>query len=368
LSIRKISPAALSSYEQLALLRQPNPRAPTGLRNLCMIALMLKAGLRVNEIINIKRDDFDWQNGKLFVKESGSASSRVLKIGTEEMNLLKRWNEKIPKGSSYFFTTLEGRPLKDRYIREMVKRMARKAGLNKDVHPHLLRHTFAFDFIRETRDVELLQKALGHRGHSATQNYARLLLDELGMPYNGSEKGGRSGYPLDSDVEGSFNSEIERPEAKISNNGQELLKTNGQEQQLSVFNNTVNDSVAGEVNNNVAEAAAEKMKRQAVAHKDVKDAFNKNGHDRRDDIKMKKELKGQKDEMCGADADNKDIEKEKNEQVKMTDSRKENTTGSKVRIPPIKCCFCNYILQFKGDCPQCGASFESILKHWRRQL
>lgn len=188
----------LDTYEQMALLNQPNPRAPTGLRNLCMISMMLKTGLRVSEIINLTEECFDWEEGSVLIKASGAARERILWLNKPELALLQRWRKEKPASSESFFCTLDGGLLQDRYIREMVKRLARKAGISKDVYPHLLRYTFAVEFMRETGDIGILQEAMGHRDAAATQNYVKHLFDYWNYKHNykGNEK--RSGISVGS--------------------------------------------------------------------------------------------------------------------------------------------------------------------------
>ena len=81
--------------------------------------------------------------------------------------------------AALLFTTLEGKLLSDRYLRVMVKRYGTKAGVLKDVHPHTLRHTFATDLYRETKNIRLVQKALGHADLSTTMIYTHIVDDEL---------------------------------------------------------------------------------------------------------------------------------------------------------------------------------------------
>mgnify|MGYP001314732759 CR=1 FL=1 len=78
--------------------------------------------------------------------------------------------------------TLKGSQLNDRYLRQMVKRYAEKAGIlsdDKDVHPHTLRHTFATDLLRKTKNIRLVQKALGHSHLSTTEIYTHIVDDEM---------------------------------------------------------------------------------------------------------------------------------------------------------------------------------------------
>lgn len=193
---RKRKQQVLSKSEQLSLLKQPNPRAPTGLRNLCLISLMLKTGIKATEVINLRERDIDWENGRLLIQESGGARERYLVIDEVELNLLKSWYRIKPANSAVFFTTLKGEPLKDRYLREMIKRYGRKAGINKDVYPHLLRMTFALEFLNETRDIDRLQEVLGHRDQTTTHQYIRLYFIE----YSGLKEPPRSDQEVFADL------------------------------------------------------------------------------------------------------------------------------------------------------------------------
>ncbi|MGM0652563.1 MAG: tyrosine-type recombinase/integrase, partial [Bacillota bacterium] len=158
--------------------------------------IMLKTGLRVNEIINLHEECFDWEEGNVLIKASGAAKERTLWLDKPELSLLKKWQKEKPSSSVSFFCTLDGNLLQDRYIREMIKRLARKAGISKDVYPHLLRYTFAVEFIRETGDLDNLQEALGHREAAATQNYVKHLLVHWNHQHNDNKTVKRSGMPV----------------------------------------------------------------------------------------------------------------------------------------------------------------------------
>lgn len=173
----KTLPDVLTNEEQAALLQQPNRRAPTGLRNLCMLKLMLDAGLRASEVLNIEPRHLDLNSGKLIVKGKG-AKDRILWISESNLELIRKWQERRPQ-SKYLFSTLKGERLDDRYLRQLVKRLAKKAGIEKDVHPHMLRHSFATDLFRQSKNIRLVQKALGHADLSTTMIYTHIVDDEM---------------------------------------------------------------------------------------------------------------------------------------------------------------------------------------------
>ncbi len=171
-------PEILTPEEQTRLLEQPNPNCRTGLRNLCMIRIMLNIGLRASEVISLKAKHIDWLSGKVYIKQGKGNKDRILWLGEDDLNLLRQWREVKPE-SEYLFTTLQGNTLNDRYLRAMVKRLGEQAGISKDVHPHMLRHSFATDLYRETKDIRLVQKALGHSDLSTTMIYTHIVDEEL---------------------------------------------------------------------------------------------------------------------------------------------------------------------------------------------
>ena len=175
---RKV-PEILNELERGALLARPNRKCPTGLRNHCMMRLMLNLGLRVSEVIHLKVNDIDWTSGRLVVRAGKGNKDRTLWLNEADLELFGHWRGRKAVQAELLFTTLKGAELDTRYIREMVKRLAKKAGIPKDVHPHTLRHTFATDLYRETKNIRLTQKALGHSDLSTTMIYTHVIDDEL---------------------------------------------------------------------------------------------------------------------------------------------------------------------------------------------
>ncbi|MFO7951644.1 MAG: site-specific integrase [Bacillota bacterium] len=338
MNVQKRVPQALNNYEQLALLRQPNLRAPTGLRNLCIISLMLKAGLRVNEVINLNEADLDWEQGKIHIKSSRTAKGRTLLLEDGDLAMLKRWQEIKPAESSYLLTSLNGNRLKDRYLREMIKRLSRKAGIGKDVYPHLLRYTFAVNLMRETKNIRLLQQALGHRDQTATQMYINLLFNELADPDFSPAGGVRSGMPVTG--EGEKANQQADSNCYYMEDMREETNINGKKEHFENF---------------------------------VHFNEHKNGSTEHfDHTRQNSDTAKNKSDSChNKETESSDFNEENPEiNIEAESGFEDGTKNSKDKkpIPPMKCSKCDYILSYQDDCPKCGTAFSEIVKHWRRNL
>lgn len=177
-------PVVLDTAEMEKLIKVPNTRYLTGLRNKAMLALMLNMGLRVSEVCSLKPSHLNFTKDELYVKD-GKSGDRNLKIPWEIADILKAWKKARPK-SDFFFCTIKdkkagnrfdskkGGKVSTRYVQFMVKRYAKKAGIKKDISPHTLRHSYATEFIRRDGNVMVLKQILGHTDVSVTQIYVTL--------------------------------------------------------------------------------------------------------------------------------------------------------------------------------------------------
>jgi site-specific recombinase XerD len=165
-------PRSLTAAEAEALLAQPNGRALTGVRDRALIAIMLRAGLRCAEALQLRQRDIDFDGHRIRVLGKGK-KERVVPIDPILDAHLREWRARRPSGERFFNTVREpkGRPLDAREIRRMVKRRGQRAGIN-DVHPHLLRHTCATVWIsRPELELHEVQLLLGHARLTTTQRY-----------------------------------------------------------------------------------------------------------------------------------------------------------------------------------------------------
>ncbi|KXB07335.1 hypothetical protein AKJ51_01545 [candidate division MSBL1 archaeon SCGC-AAA382A20] len=192
----------LKAKEQAKLLNAINTNCTTGLRNYCMIRLMMNAGLRASEIHNLELEDVDLTNGTAFLKNTKGGKNRYVPINLIVSDLWEWQKERMlmfKKGvphphdvqgeqgvkeselKNYFFITHKGKPVMTRYMRRIVKKMAVKADIYKgdSIHPHILRHTFATKFMRHKKDIYQLQKILGHESIKTTEVYLHTTIDEM---------------------------------------------------------------------------------------------------------------------------------------------------------------------------------------------
>ena len=182
-------PEVLTQDECKALVAVTNPRYLTGLRDRCIIRLMLNTGLRSSECLGLKMTDIDWNSGQMMVREGKGQKDRALWINPDVLALLQIWRARRPGDSDYLFTTSSGNQVSGRALRAMVKRRALKAGLTKDVHPHTLRHSFATEMYRQTKDIRRVQKMLGHTDLSTTMIYTHIVDEEVEYAMRGFNLG-----------------------------------------------------------------------------------------------------------------------------------------------------------------------------------
>jgi site-specific recombinase XerD len=170
----------LTTNEVRALMDACSRRAPTGIRNRALIALLYGAGLRISEALALLPKDLDLDALAVRVHRGKGAKARTAALLPEAVPYLERWLDKRKSlgvnGRRPVFCTLQAGPIATPYIRVLLPRLARKAGIEKRVHAHGLRHSHAHKLRREGVDVAQIQKQLGHASLATTGVY----LDHLG--------------------------------------------------------------------------------------------------------------------------------------------------------------------------------------------
>ena len=173
---RKYPAETLTAPEVAALLRQCSTTAPTGIRNRGLITVMYRAGLRINEALALKVSDVNPAVGTIRVLHGKGDKSRTVSIDDGGMALVQRWIDKraaLGHRHGPLFCTLAKGKLNDVYVRNMMHRIGAKAGIEKRVHPHGLRHSHAAELAAEGVPVNVIQQQLGHTHLSTTDIYLR---------------------------------------------------------------------------------------------------------------------------------------------------------------------------------------------------
>lgn len=170
----RASSELLSEAEVQALLGAASERAPSGVRNRALVALLYCSGLRLSEALALRADELTLDAPTLAVRGAHGRAAQLFPAARPYLEtwLTLRARKQIP--GRQLFTTLAGEPLEPAYVRAMLARLARRAGLAKRVHAHLLRHSHAARLVAEGVGAEDLAAHLGHAaGRGARRALAR---------------------------------------------------------------------------------------------------------------------------------------------------------------------------------------------------
>lgn len=176
---RKFPAEPLSAAEVRLLMAAIPTRSVSGVRFRALVAVMLGAGLRISEALDLMPRDIDSKACTIHVRNGKGGKARLVGLDPVSCELLGRWMDKRTglglTGRHHVFATYSegnvGGRLSDRYVRTALARYAEKAGLEKRVHPHGLRHTMAFDMFTKGVALPIIQQQLGHASLDATSTY-----------------------------------------------------------------------------------------------------------------------------------------------------------------------------------------------------
>ena len=176
--IEKKMPEILSTEQVIRLLEQPNGDSPKEIRDKAMLELMYATGIRVTELITLKTADVNLQMGFLVCRDGNK--ERIIPFGNEARNALIRYIDGTreimveDKNSNILFANCSGQPMSRQGFWKLIKFYAKKAGIEEDITPHTLRHSFAAHLVENGADLRSVQEMLGHSDISTTQVYANM--------------------------------------------------------------------------------------------------------------------------------------------------------------------------------------------------
>ena len=183
---KKSLPQALSPDEAGRLMEIPDDdRLAT--RDKAIYELFYSSGLRLAELTSLAPADVNFSDATVRVTGKG-AKTRVVPVGSQALAALKKWLGKraplVKEGTEALFVNRNGTRLTARAIQYRMKQWALKLGLAANVHPHVLRHSFASHVLQSSGDLRAVQEMLGHASISTTQVYTHLDFQQLAKVYD----------------------------------------------------------------------------------------------------------------------------------------------------------------------------------------
>lgn len=141
-----------------------------------IISTLYSSGLRVSEVVNLKKDDLNLQEKIGWVRRGKGKKDRVFILSDKLIEQLRPFMIKHP---NYTYLLSKDEPLTTRNVQKIVKHASKKAGFSKKITPHTLRHSFATHLLEGGTDIRFIQELLGHANLSTTQIYTHVSTDEL---------------------------------------------------------------------------------------------------------------------------------------------------------------------------------------------
>ncbi|PLW68489.1 tyrosine recombinase XerC [Pseudohalioglobus lutimaris] len=161
----------------------------TARRDRAIAELFYSSGLRLAELVAVNIDDIDRHSRLLTVTGKGN-KTRTVPVGSAAIAAIDHWLETRPHTATdadaarALFTSNRGQRISVRNIQARLKLQGRKAGMRQDVHPHMLRHSFASHMLESSGDLRAVQELLGHANISTTQIYTHLDFQHLAKVYD----------------------------------------------------------------------------------------------------------------------------------------------------------------------------------------
>ncbi len=176
--IEKKLPQIMTQDEVIRLLEQPSGDTPKDIRDKAMLELLYATGMRVTELITLKVSDVNLQMN--YVDCHDPNKDRIIPFGIEARNALKNYLEHSReamienKNEETLFVNVSGQPMSRQGFWKLIKYYTKRAGIQMDITPHTLRHSFAAHLVENGADLRSVQEMLGHSDISTTQIYAAL--------------------------------------------------------------------------------------------------------------------------------------------------------------------------------------------------
>ena len=181
--VEKKAPGILSVEDVDKLLKQPDTVTPKGIRDTAMLELLYATGMRVSELLRLTVDDLNLEFGYVNCHDNGK--ERVIPIGNVSRKALMHYMESARpyfvknENEKALFTNCSGKAMSRQGFWKVLKGYADEAGIQGDITPHTLRHSFAVHMLQNGADVKSVQEMMGHSDISTTQIYLGMNMNKL---------------------------------------------------------------------------------------------------------------------------------------------------------------------------------------------
>lgn len=185
--VEKKAPDVLTVEEVTLLLQQPSGRTPKEIRDKAMLELLYGTGLRVSELISLKVTDLNLAMGYIECR-SENGKTRIIPVEDEARAALQLYlsgtREKLAHDCEFLFVNVKGEEMSRQGFWKLLKAYAKKAHIEKDITPHMIRHSFASHMVSNGADLHAVKEMLGHSDISTTQIYLPGKLGHLKEVYD----------------------------------------------------------------------------------------------------------------------------------------------------------------------------------------
>lgn len=172
-------PETLQLNEVIKLIESIDVSKSLGRRDKAILELFYSSGLRLSELCELRMEVVDLEEAFMRVTGKGK-KTRIVRIGAQALKAIRNYltHERpelvTPRTRSHLFISIRGGPLSPDRVRQIVKQRAEQAGIESNIYPHLLRHSFATHLLEGGADLRIIQELLGHADISTTQIYTHV--------------------------------------------------------------------------------------------------------------------------------------------------------------------------------------------------
>ena len=194
--IEKKLPEILTVAEITKLLEQPSKSNPKEIRDKAMLELLYATGMRVSELISLQLSDVNLTMSYIMCRDANK--ERVIPIENAAKSALENYISNtrmvMASDSPYLFTNMKGQPMTRQGFWKLIKIYAKRAGIDKDITPHMIRHSFASHLVCNGADLKAVQEMLGHSDISTTQIYLQSRSNRIKDEYDKAHPRAKMSY------------------------------------------------------------------------------------------------------------------------------------------------------------------------------